>query len=188
VRLSLIETKDLGYQKTHGLQALMQHVIVRLAREAYEQGAVLNTEDLAYLLRISESTVKRHKRLLKGSGVSLPLRGETADMGPASCHRIPIVELFLQGYSETEIAQRLNHGLERVEEYLYDFLRISLLLKDGYAVGMTGRLAKLSKAKVTSLQSLYERLSHEPFYREPLAKVLELFELRRRLRKKGVNR
>ena len=76
---------------------------------------MLSIEDVACILHISESTVKRYKQALSRGGTPLILRGDTADMGPGTCHRVPIIELFLQGYAETEIAQHpytsLNDGL-----------------------------------------------------------------------------
>ena len=107
-------------------------------------------------------------------------------MGPGSCHRVPIVELFLQGYSETETAQRTNHTLESVERYLYDFLRVSLLLSDGYKPGLAARIAHLSRGKVLAIKTLYERLSGDSFYQEPLSKVLEIYQLRRSLKKGAI--
>lgn len=185
VKLTLIDPKDTAYLKEHGLQGLTKYILWRISKEAYEQGAVLSTEDAAYMLHISERTVRRHKQLLKKDGKSITLRGDVADMGPGSCHRVPIIELYLQGYSETEVAQRTNHTLERVEEYLYDFLRISLLLKDEYSPGIASRLTGLSKSKVLAIKQVYDRLTTDSFYDEPLQRVLEIFELKRHL-KKGV--
>lgn len=185
VRLTLYDPADLDYRKKHSQKALLQHVTQRICRETYEQGAVLSVEDVASILHVSESTVKRYKRALERSGTPLILRGATADMGPGTCHRAPIVELFLQGYSETEIAQRTNHTLERVEAYLYDFLRVSLLLAEGYSPGLVARITHLSKGKVLAIQAIYGRLSQDSFYQDPVSKVLELYQLRRSLKKGG---
>jgi AraC-like DNA-binding protein len=174
VKLTLHDPADLDYRKRHGQKALIQYVIQRICREAYEQGAVLSIEDVAMVLHISERTVKRYKQEIGQAGTPLILRGSTADMGPSTCHRAPIVELFLQGYSETVIARRTNHAL-----------RVAILLADGYAPGVVTRITRLSKGKVQTIQALYERLSHDPFYQEALLKVLEIYRLRRRFKKKG---
>lgn len=186
VKLTLHDPPDLCYRKKHGRKELLRHVMGRICREAYEQGAVLSIEDVASILHISERTVKRHNKALEAAGRALILRGRTADMGPGSCHRVPIVELFLQGYSETETAQRTNHTLESVERYLYDFLRVSLLLSDGYKPGLAARIAHLSRGKVLAIKTLYERLSGDSFYQEPLSKVLEIYQLRRSLKKGAI--
>jgi len=188
VRLTLVDTPDdLKVLKDKGLLGLLKHVMTRISKETYEQGAVLSTDDIGFLLKISPSTVKRYKKELKASGINLILRGDSADMGPASCHREPVVKLFLQGYSETEIAQVLNHQLEHVENYLYDFLRVSLLSKDNYPPGIISRLTKLSKGKVEAILSLYKRLCNDPYFNSPLEAVLNIYELNRQLKKtKGV--
>jgi len=188
VKLTVFDPDDLDYRRRYGQRRLLGYIMIRICREAYEQGAVLSIEDVASILHISESTVKRYKKALSLAGTPLILRGDTADMGPGTCHRVPIVELFLQGYSETEVAQRVNHSLERVEAYLYDFLRVSLLLEDGYSPGMASRIVHLSKCKVSSISQLYHRLAQDAFYQEPLAKVLQLYQLRRKLQKGGTSR
>lgn len=186
VRLTLIDTpEDISVLRDKGLSSLVKHVLVRISKEAYEQGAVLSIEDLSFLLKISPSTVKRYRKELISSGINLILRGDAADMGPASCHREPVVKLFLQGYSETEIAQILHHQLEHVENYLYDFLRVSLLLRDDYSPGIISRLTKLSKAKIEAIGGLYKRLCDDPYFKPPLVVVLDIYELNRHL-KKGV--
>lgn len=186
VKLTLHDSGDLAYRKKHGHKALIQDLMQRICREAYEQGAVLSVEDVASILHLSESTVKRYKRAFEQAGTPLILRGSTADMGPGTCHRAPIVELFLQGYSETETAQRTNHTLESVERYLYDFLRVSLLLSEGYKPGLAARITHLSKCKVLAIQATYQHLSQDSFYQEPLSKVLEIYQLRRSLKRGAI--
>lgn len=73
---------------------------------------------------------------------------DLADMGPALTHRDRIVKLFLQGFSESEVAGRTQHTLGCVEQHLSDFLRISLLHQDRYFPGETARLTRLSEGKV----------------------------------------
>lgn len=189
-RLTLLDPlDDLKVLKEKGLHALVQHVMTRISKEVYEQGAVLSTEDLCLLLRVSPSTVKRYKKELKAAGISIILRGDSADMGPASCHREPVVKLFLQGYSETEIAQNLHHQLEHVENYLYDFLRVSLLVRDRYPSGIISRLTRLSKGKVLAIMGLYEKLLGDSYFKPTLEAVLHIYELNRHLKKTaGVTR
>lgn len=186
VKLTLHDPVDLAYAKKHGHKALIQDLMQRICREAYEQGAVLSVEDVASILHLSESTVKRYKRAFERAGTPLILRGSTADMGPGTCHRAPIVELFLQGYSETETAQRTNHTLKSVEGYLCDFLRVSLLFSEGYKPGLAARITHLSKCKVLAIQNIYQRLIEDSFYQEPLSKVLEIYQLRRSLKKGAI--
>jgi hypothetical protein len=181
VKLTLVSREDLDVVRRDGLKALGKNVMVRVCEEAYRQGAVLSTEDVAFLLRISERTVKRYKKELSAAGRKALLRGDTSDMGPASTHRAPVIELFLQGYPETKIAERLHHDLSNVENYIRDFLRVSLLLAEGYDSGSAGRVTQLSRGKVRAISELFGRLCADSYFAGPLSKVLEMFRLNRRV-------
>lgn len=185
VKLTMVARDDLEYQAKHGLKELVKRVMARVAEEALRQGAALSTEDIAFLLRISDRTVKRYKKELAASGTIVTLRGDTADMGPASTHCSRVVELYLQGYPETVIAERLKHELSNVESYIRDFARVGVLLSEGYDAGSAGRIVQLSKGKVRAIQALYERLSSDDYYRQPVRKVLDMFRLKRRMVEKG---
>lgn len=185
VRLTLRADGDLQLRRSQGLATLNRTLVARLCREAFEQGAVLSLEDLADLLRLSVATVKRYKLALAQAGMPVKTRGDVADMGPALTHRDRIVKLFLQGYSETEVAQRTNHTLGCVEEYLADFLRIGLLAQDGYSPGETARLTRLSKRKVQAHRKLLANLEADSFYQGALKRVLEIHRLQRTMKKKG---
>lgn len=185
VRLTLRADGDLHLRRSEGLAALNRTLVARLSREAVEQGAVLSIEDLADLLRLSPATVKRYKQALAAAGTPIKTRGDVADIGPALTHRDRIVKLFLQGYSESEVAQRSQHTLGCVEQYLADFLRIGLLHRDGYSPGETARLTRLSKRKVQGNLGLLAELEDDPFYQGALRRVLEIYRLRRVMKKKG---
>lgn len=188
VRLTLRADSDLTIRQKQGLAALHRTLVGRLCREAIEQGAVLSIEDLADLLRLSTATVKRYKQALAVADTPIKTRGDVADIGPALTHRDRIVKLFLQGYSESEVAQRTQHTLECVEQYLADFLRISLLTRDGYSAGETARLTRLSKGKVQAHRHLLAELDEDPFYQGALKRVLEIYRLQRTMKKGGAHR
>ncbi len=57
--------EDLEIQKKGGLRAMRQARILRLASEAYEQGALLTQEDLSRLLSSSLNTIKRDLAALR---------------------------------------------------------------------------------------------------------------------------
>jgi len=185
VRLTLFAESDLTLVRDQGRAALIQTVMDRLAREAIDQGASLTVEDLAWLLRISARTVKRYRRQRARHGRPIRLRGDLTDAGPAKTHRDPIVKLFLLGYTETEIAARCNHQLDAVEAYVYDFLRVGLLVQEGKAPGTICRLVKLSRAKVKAIVALYQSLAEDEEFSEPLRHWLEVFALDRQMKKGG---
>lgn len=186
VRLTLFAESDLARQREQGRAALTHTVMRRIAREAVSQGAALSVEDLAWLLRISPSTVKRHRHRSADPCGDLPLRGDLSDAGPGTTHRDPIVKLFLLGYTETEIALRCNHRLESVEAYVYDFLRVALLAQDRKVPGTICRLVNLSPSKVKAIVKLYHTLGKDPDFAEPLRHWLEIFALDRQMKKRAI--
>lgn len=73
VLLTLVSEADGDTLAKQGLSSLRQARILRLCREAYEQGALLAYEDLTHLLLTSMSTLKRDLRLLRKEGLSVPI-------------------------------------------------------------------------------------------------------------------
>ncbi len=72
VLLTLYQEDDGEILTKQGLARLRHARILRLCREAHEQGALLAYEDLTQLLLTSLSTLKRDLRLLRKSGFSVP--------------------------------------------------------------------------------------------------------------------
>lgn len=185
VKLTLMHDSDPSFQSENGLQALNIRIMERICREAVDQQAVLSTEDVSTIMRISEKTVQRYKEMITRSGNKIILRGDSADMGPASCHREAVIRLLIQGYSESEIALRTNHSLDCVESYIYDFLRVSLLFRDGYKPIVICRFTKLSKRKILEILALYKKFDESPDYSPALKTTLDIYKLERQFLKKG---
>ena len=73
VVLTVVSEDDDEILAKQGLACLRQMRLLRLCREAHEQGAVLAFEDLTKLLLTSLSTVKRDLRLLRIQGLEVPI-------------------------------------------------------------------------------------------------------------------
>lgn len=73
VLLTLTSEDDGEILAREGLAFLRQARILRLCKEAYEQGALLSYEDLTSLLLTSLSTIKRDLRLVRKEGLSVPI-------------------------------------------------------------------------------------------------------------------
>jgi len=73
VSLTVVSEDDGETLERRGLASLRQGRMLRLCREAYEQGTLLAYEDLVHLLLSSVSTVKRDLRFLKKEGLSVPI-------------------------------------------------------------------------------------------------------------------
>ena len=106
-RLTLNDTNaDLEVLATYGLAGFRRHRLLRLTKEAYDQDALLNHEDLAVLLTTSPATVKRDIRHLKQNGYFVMTRKTKHDMGPGTSHKTQILELYFKDYTFTEIEKK----------------------------------------------------------------------------------
>jgi Fic family protein len=75
VLLTLIGQCDEDILKREGLRGLRLRRLVRLTREAEEQGSLLSYEDLSALLVTSISTLKRDIAYLERKGIRVPIKG-----------------------------------------------------------------------------------------------------------------
>lgn len=119
--------KDLAIHKNKGLKGLRQERLLRITKEAIEQGALLSYEDIAFLLTTSVITVKRDIANLRRNGLTIPSRGWIHDMGRGTTHKTEILSLYLRGYQFSEIEARTHHSEKAVQRYIQDFARIILL-------------------------------------------------------------
>jgi len=104
--------EDHEYRLQHGLAALRQHQIERMANEALDQGALLTGEDLAFrIFNCGLRTISRDLKVLAESGVVVPLRSQQKDAGRALTHRVQVVELYIKRQTFTQIRQRMRHSL-----------------------------------------------------------------------------
>jgi len=144
-RLTLNDVNtDFEVLVNYGLAGLRRHRILRLTREAYDQGALLSYEDLAILLTTSPATVRRDTRHLRNEGKFVMTRGAKHDMGPGISHRTQIIELYLKGYQFTDIEQKTNHSEKSVLHYLRDFSQVVTLHQQGFPPAQIRMITKMS--------------------------------------------
>ncbi len=157
VRLKLIDfNTDLQALANYGLAGLRRHRIARLTRQAYDQGALLSYEDLAMLLTTSPATVKRDIYHLRHHGMFIMTRGMKHDMGPGLSHKTIIIDLYLKGYTFSEIEQKTNHSETSIKRYLADFMQIALLYKENFSPNQIRLIAKKSDRLVREYIQLYQ--------------------------------
>lgn len=96
VNLTLYHHTDRKIKAKLGIPALREYLTVRLSEEANHQGGLLFQADLAEILIVDKSTVKRIVKRIKGKGGSIPTRGEIKDIGLGISHKARIIELLLK--------------------------------------------------------------------------------------------
>ena len=132
VIVTLHEAEDDEYRRRHGITGLRRRQVVRMAEEAFEQGALLTLEDLAYrLLTCGMRTLNRDLKALREQDTAVPLRGAQKDIGRSITHRKQIIESYLRGRTYTEIAHHWRHSEQAIRSYITTFARVGLLSRNG---------------------------------------------------------
>ena len=135
--------------------------IKRIVPQAYEQGVALSLPDIAYLMGLSTDAVANV--MAQHEEVLLPTRGRVSDMGPTLSHADKIIDLYMWGYTETEVKQRTGHSYSSIERYLVDFSRVTYLVQKGLPAPAIRLATGLSKRMVKKYMELYEQYSGPDF-------------------------
>jgi len=123
--------EDLEIAQTQGLTALRQYRILRLTQEAHEQGGLLTQEDLSRLLHVSTRTLRVDIKELFRDGNTVHTRGYDHDIGRSISHKTHIIDLYLRGYTYSEIMRRTRHSGHSVKRHVLGFGRLLLLKSRG---------------------------------------------------------
>ena len=176
VRLTMFAHEDITFRQQHRLKELKKRILHRITEESDAQGAPLTYEDLSWLLFADRKTIGQYIQELRAEGKTIVTRATYTDASASISHHRPIVRQFLLNYTETEIAQRTNHTLGRVEGYIKDFLRICVAHRQGYTVEGIRHLTGLSKGVVEKHLEHYAELSASSFWKEHLERKLRFYE------------
>lgn len=174
VRLTLDAGRDdVEVRNRDGIVGLRRARVLRLAVEAREQGGLLSYEDLAYrLLNCGIRTIVRDVVALRRRGIEVPSRGQQQDIGPGQTHRVQAVRLFLEGLEAKEIARRLYHSLQAIENYVTTFRRVVVLANKGYGDDESAFILQRSPALVAAYRQLYQEFRQQDSAQARLREIL----------------
>ena len=133
VILSIVTDDEVSmFENGSSVSSIRKNVIVRMIREAYQQGAVLSTRDLslllvsssAYLSQLRIEYEKEHKTILPHTGV-------IHDMGTTLTHkRLIVYKHIVEKKDPSVVARETNHSQLAVDKYIKDFYRVKTLVND----------------------------------------------------------
>lgn len=162
-RLTVYHESDAEVLHELGSPALRRVRLQRMSAEAFRQGGVLSHEDLALLLSVDLSTVRRAVKECAEQGNRPVTRGVIEDIGPGRSHKEQVIALYFRGMLAEHIAARTGHRLGSVERYLSDFARVVHLKGQGLKAAVIERITGLSPKIVRSYLSLagaYDKAEH----------------------------
>lgn len=171
VKLTLYRHTDRKIKAKLGIPALREHLAVRLSEEAHQQGGLLSQADLAEILMVDESTVKRIVKRIKARGGSIPTRGEIKDIGPGISHKARIIELLLKRYQPTEVALKTKHSLSSITRYFENFIKVVYLYDEGFSPVKIRHLTGTSEKVVGEYLKIYARCKKQGDYSERLEEI-----------------
>lgn len=153
--------EDLDIYKLKGLAGMRKHRIMRITKEAIEQGAVLSYEDIAFILTTSVVTVKRDFAALRRQGLTIPSRGWRHDIGRGTTHKAQILELYLSGHQFSDIEKRTHHSETAVKRYIQDFAKIILLHSKKFSVDQIRISTGFSNRLINEYIALFKNYSKQ---------------------------
>jgi hypothetical protein len=130
VVLTLVDPQDINTLEKVGMKPKhRQKVIARIMREAYSQGALLSTRDIALMLSTNDSIISVDRMAYeKEYNVCLPHTGNLQDVGSCITHKHQIVYKYvIEKKDPVIISNETNHTLLAVDHYLKDYKRVKLL-------------------------------------------------------------
>jgi hypothetical protein len=139
----------------------LERRLVRLCRQAYEQGALLSNSDLAELLRLDAGRAGEALcRYEDRTGQIVPRRANIHDVGSGLTHkRIICRKRYLEGKSPDQIARETHHSLEAVDRYLAQYDRVRQCRRLGLSVEETAWILKCSRALVEQYRAIDDEVT-----------------------------
>jgi len=161
VKLSFIEEEDVPDPKKdpdfNCVSEMKYRKAVRYATQAKYCGGYLTYADLGYLLGIHPAAISA--LVQKQRKIVIPLRGSECDIGRGITHRREIIRLFMEVYTETQIAVRTGHSYESIENYIKEFGTVLLLKEQGLSVPLIRKVMGRSTSLINAYLELLKEYS-----------------------------
>ncbi len=134
--------------------------ILRLCRQAYDQGGLLSNCDLAELLDTSDSTIAhiltQHERTTQSV---VPRRATVHDVGTGTTHkRIILHKRYAEGKETHQIARETYHSTEAVDRYLAQYHRVRCCRLKGFSPEETTQVLECSLGLVSQYLAIDDEL------------------------------
>jgi len=133
--------------------------VIRLCRQAYEQGGLLTNYDISEILSVSDiviaQTLANYERKSK---TLVPRRATIHDVGNSLSHKwIICYKRYVEGKNADQIARETYHSLEAVDRYLGQFDRVRHCVQQGMN---TNEIAHILNCTVSLVQA-YQQIDKE---------------------------
>jgi len=148
VVLTLVSSQDID-KLTQGTPMLeiTRSAIARILKEAYSQGGILSTRDVALLLLRDPSYVSSLRiDYEKEHDCRLPHTGLLHDIGSGVSHKALILrKIIVEKKDPADVARETNHSQKAVDRYLHDYHRVKTIYEHNHDIDFIHQVTALSK-------------------------------------------
>ena len=166
VVLDLVTGQDIDDAVSSGLRVRRRRhqKVLRLFRQAFDQGAVLGLPDDSLLTNVSINNISKivtsHERQ---TGETVPRRGTIHDMGRSVSHKAIICyKRLVEQKPNSQVAQETLHSPDEVEYYVQAFRRIQLCRDSGMSEEDTAHATGHSLSLVREYLDLMKQFNLPP--------------------------
>lgn len=160
VVLSIVTENDI-LQLENGIlpSVIAKNTIARIIKQAYQQGGILSTRDVALItLRYSGTVSQLRLSYEKEHNCVLPHTGVLHDMGSSISHKTTIInKVVIQKKDPATAARECNHSQKAADHYLKDYNRVKTVFEQNqdiqYIHQVTGIAQHVVKQYINILQN-----------------------------------
>lgn len=176
VTLTLHCEEDIEALKANKKSRLItQDKLMRIAKEAIEQGGVLSSSVAASLLNVKQTTISKYaKEYYERKGKIIPLRGFIHDMGRSTTHKRWIIEMYLNGYTTNQIQKRTDHKIGSIDRYIKRYKSVETIIEELMTVepSKISRVLDISEHSAKEYTAIYleyketSKITRTDFFKE----------------------
>lgn len=148
VILSIVTEQDI-LQLENGIlpSIIAKNTIARIINEAFEQGGILSTRDIALLtLKCNSNVSQLRLSYEKEHNCILPHTGALHDMGSTITHKKSIIhKVIIQKKDPTVAARETNHSQRAVDHYLKDYYRVKIIYEQNQDILFIHQVTGIAK-------------------------------------------
>jgi len=148
VILSIVTEEDIEkLSKGTKPSIIAKNTIARIINEAFQQGGILSTRDIALItLRNSSGLSKLRLSYEKEYEIILPHTGVLHDMGTTVSHKATIInKVIIQKKDPSTAAKETNHSQRAVDHYLKDYNRVKTVYEQNHDISFIHQVTGIAK-------------------------------------------
>jgi len=165
VVLSVVTDKEITlFEQGKPIGEIRKNIIARIMNEAYMQGGILSTRDVALILAAGNTTISQQRIQYETENKTvLPHPGVLHDMGSTITHKgIIVYKYVVEKKATNTIAMETKHSQRAVDHYIRDYNRVKILLEENKDLMFIHLATKIAKPVITQYQEIYNQYVKNP--------------------------